>query len=435
MSFISVAQEELTYSSVDQITYNQFLKDDYKSLKETTRNALEAGIDFYNLRMRIGIVSYNYKNYAYALNHFQEAYAMNPNDSIVQEYLYYSLLYSDQIEESRAFASTLSLDLQHKIGYTKNKFDQIIFSSSYNFNNNATKNENTIFYTSEYKNIQSLFNENSVRASFFIKNTIGKRFQLSNAFTYFNLGSLGSIELSKNRFTNEYRNNYYQYNIGIGYQFKNGWALSGGFGYYNTHVSNYTIVAGKLNPMMPPTQVPPFSLVTTENSYNNYSTSLTLGKRFRYIYPSISFHISDFYNETKTQEEVNLTLYPFGNTSFYATTSLNYVNGSINEYVIGQKIGLKLSNKFYLDADFAIGDFSNRITANGFMTYNSMDKISTQTGVNLHFYTKSKLEYILSGYTQQREATLYKFTNLTSYQTGNYQYINNSITFTAKWNF
>ena len=64
-----------------------------------------------------------------------------------------------------------------------------------------------------------------------------------------------------------------------------------------------------------------------------------------------------------------------------------------------------------------------------------MDKITSQTGINIHYYTKSKLEYILSGYTQQRQANLYKFTDLTHYQTGNYNYINNSITFTVKWNF
>jgi len=431
----SVAQEELTYSSVDQITYNQFLKDDYKSLKETTRNALDAGIDFYNLRMRIGIISYNHKNYVNSLSHFQEAYAMNPNDSIVQEYLYYALLFSDQIEESRAFASILSIELQQKIGYTKNTFDNIVVTAGYNFNNNAAKNENTTFYTPEYKNIQSLFNESSVRGGILFKSTLGKRFQLLNGINYYNLGAKGSIELENNRFTKDYRNNYFQYNLGIGYHFKNGWSLSGGFGYYNTHVSNYTIVSGTINPMMPPPPTPPISFITDESNYNNFSTSLTVGKRFNYFYPTFSFHISDFYNETKTQEELNLTIYPFGNTNLYATSSLNYVNGSSAEYVLGQKIGFKLTNRFFLDADYASGNFSNRITSNGFMTYNSMDKITSQSGVNLHFYTKSKLELILSGYTQQREAKLYKFTDLTNYQTGNYKYINNSITFTAKWNF
>ncbi len=435
MSFISFTQEELTYSSVDEITYNQFLKDDYKSLKETTNKALDAGIDFYTLRMRIGIITYNHKNYAGALTHFNKAYEMNPNDSIVQEYIYYSLVFSDQIEESRAFASLLSLELQHKIGYTKNTFDNIVFSAGYNFNNNASQNENSKFYSSEYKNIQTLFNENSVKGNVLFKNTIGKRFQLMNGLNYYNLGAKGSIELANNRLTKDYRNNYIQYNLGVGYQFKKGWMVSGGFGFYHTNVSTYSIIAGNINPMMPPPSTPPINFVTEDNIYNNFATSLTVGKRFHYFYPTISFHISDFYDETKTQEEFNLTIYPFGNTNLYATSSLNYVNGSSSEYVIGQKIGFKLSNRIFVDADYASGNFSNRITSNGFMTYNSMDKITSQTGINIHYYTKSKLEYILSGYTQQRQANLYKFTNLTDYQTGNYNYINNSITFTAKWNF
>ena len=58
---ISFAQD-LTFPKVDTLTYNAFLKNDFKTIKIIGNKAIKKNIDFYYLRYRMGIASFQLKN-------------------------------------------------------------------------------------------------------------------------------------------------------------------------------------------------------------------------------------------------------------------------------------------------------------------------------------------------------------------------------------
>ena len=62
--------------------------------------ALKQDMDFYYLRMRMGIARYNQKKYRQACGHFKHALELNQADPLALEYLYYSLLFSGQSEQA-----------------------------------------------------------------------------------------------------------------------------------------------------------------------------------------------------------------------------------------------------------------------------------------------------------------------------------------------
>ena len=71
-----MAQQPLSLISVDAQTYSLWQKKDWNGLIAAGKKALKADIDFYYLRVRMGIAYYEKKNYHMALLHFEKAYKL-----------------------------------------------------------------------------------------------------------------------------------------------------------------------------------------------------------------------------------------------------------------------------------------------------------------------------------------------------------------------
>ena len=78
------------FLSIDKQTYDYYMNGDYRNLKRTADTMLSQGMDYYYLRMRLGILSYNNELYSSALKHFNRALEFNSGDTLSREYIYYS---------------------------------------------------------------------------------------------------------------------------------------------------------------------------------------------------------------------------------------------------------------------------------------------------------------------------------------------------------
>ena len=83
----------------------------------------------------------------------------------------------------------------------------------------------------------------------------------------------------------------------------------------------------------------------------------------------------------------------------------------------------------------------NYMSSLGFTSFNTPDAVLQNFGVDLHFIVK-KLEIIVSYGQQKREGIYTQYTRSGIYpydvytpKTTKYNYINNNITITLKWNF
>lgn len=98
---------QLDYISIVRQTYDQYLRNDFKNLKKTTNNALAKGIDYYYLRMRIGILSFNHQRYSESVEHFSKAICYSSMDTISREYIYYSYLFAGRRDDATLFLRSL----------------------------------------------------------------------------------------------------------------------------------------------------------------------------------------------------------------------------------------------------------------------------------------------------------------------------------------
>lgn len=425
------AQQTLTWARADSLTYAQYLAKDYRALERTANAALNDGIDFFYLRMRLGIAFYEQKNYEAALPHFKRAYAMSPADSTALEYLYYSYLFTGRTEEALTVAENGTFQFREKLGLHEKKLDAVAVSAGVSTTDNIAANEHNRFFEPGFAYSETQLNGATAYGQVLIQHTRRTRFHFSNAAMLIHTTSTDIIQHDTVRQSQSFTNMHFQYNFGLTYRYANGALLAGGLGYYK--VTNSTLA-----PLLPPPGAPPRPNSFTEEttSYNGFLLSLTASRRFRYFEPSLSVNVSNLNGTAQQQGEATFTYYPFGNLRFYTVSkgALLHNDGQL-QYVAAQSIGGRILPWWWYELHGSIGNHANYVTANGFVTYNSLDAVKLVAGGDFRFFA-GKLEFDAGYRYQQREGS----TSLVPQGNGEattrtFNYTNNLFLTTLKWNF
>lgn len=100
---------------VETKSYELYLQKKWDELISFGNEALDNKVDYFYLRMRIGIAYYEKGRYRAAQKHFWKALEFNSSDDTAMEYLYYSTIFSSQFEEGRKLTKKFSKDLVKKL--------------------------------------------------------------------------------------------------------------------------------------------------------------------------------------------------------------------------------------------------------------------------------------------------------------------------------
>jgi tetratricopeptide (TPR) repeat protein len=426
------SQATLTYQSADSITYTQFINKDCKALHHTAKQALRNDIDFYFLRMRLGISYYEKKNYEAALPHFNKANNMNPTDTLAQEYLYYSLLFTNRIEDAYDLAKTFSESLQKKIHFKHfnakdiaSTFQSVSISGGAGINTNITKNKSNVYPDTLY--VENTLQGETYLGNISLQNKITNRLKVYNSISYFNVNSLGIIHSALNDTSTNYSNNSYQYNLGISYRFKNQFLVGGTFGYFKEKSNYFSTSLDTSN----------FRIKYYNNAFdhNAYSGTLYSYYRFGKFEFGLSTSIANLSDSMQYQGEATVAFYPLGNQNLYLVSSAAFLqNGSQQNFIFNQRIGAKISKWLWVEGHASYGNHQNYLPSNGYISYNTVEPIQFTAGTNLNFKI-GKLN-IIPAYTLQQKESTYMQRNSqqqTSFISNNY--FNHLLTTTLKWNF
>lgn len=127
-------QNNLNYKYIDSLSYNLYLKSDWSGVVKIAKKAINQNIDYYYLRMRLGIAYYESKQYIKAIPNFKKALEYK-TDTIAIEYLYYSYLFSGKYFDALIFKNQQTENIKKKLkfGYKKTN---LIFDYQYADNNN-----------------------------------------------------------------------------------------------------------------------------------------------------------------------------------------------------------------------------------------------------------------------------------------------------------
>lgn len=410
----------------DSLTYQQYVSGEHRALQRTGRAALRAGRDFYYLRMRLGISQYNRKNYEAALPHFRAAQGMNPADTLLQEYLYYSYLWTNRRAEADLQAEQFRSPLQQKIGYQRQFLRSISLSTGYLWNSNFVHQGSADLLNGRSGMAQASVNGGIFYANIGMELALSPRLQLGLSGSFFQTQRRNIVQVPIDRLATDVRSSHGQANAVARYQLGKGWDMQFGLGYYQMTTTN-----SRLTP-------PPPQLQTMSAPLHSFLGSWTIGKRWSHLRFEGGFSASNLSDTLQLQTEWGLTYFPLGNTHLYGRTALAGIyNGGRQQLVVSQVIGGRIADWLWYEAQGSFGNHQNYATAGGLLAYNTFDPVRITAGADLRF-TFRRFEWRLGYQWQQRQGSiLYNSdpANSAQFQRSNYFYSNHLLKTQLVWKF
>jgi hypothetical protein len=443
------ASVKLDFNTVDELTYRYFLEKKWDSVILIGKQALHVEIDYYYLRVRMGLAYYEQKEYIPAATHLVKARQFDPKDPVIADYLYYAYLFTNRMEEARLLQASLPEAARNIADRKKGFMDAVTAESGYTFSsNNALKDKPSLMGT------DSVYGETDVYGNYLYEH-LGLKFNISNriginvAYSYLNFSKTKYIQYARIEdqltsiadsswgkyyhyafprvtYDTSFHYNVSQHEIHAGLS----WYLNGGFriapAVHLIHVS-YPVISASAKLVTVndtgyflsqtreyvtfPFDRTIYSYTSSDTSFTNYVVALTLSKDIGRFNIGLSGSWSNLNNKKQKQVGASLTWLPFGNLSLYSTTSVTgFFQSKGNRLLLSQVIGAKITSWCWAEGSFYYGDYTNANLMNGTVVYNNSDVIDYRGSANLYFLVGKHIQLSLIYQYARKESQQYYFT-------------------------
>lgn len=342
----SFAQENLSYTYVDSISYNQYLSGQWDNLIQTGKQAISENIDFKRLRQRIGYAYFIKGDYYASQYQYEKALKFDDTDQDTRLYLYYCGINTGDLSNARYHARFLNEETKTNLNIKSFKLiDAIDLEYNIKTNNDSTRSNPT------YKRIG-------------LNSKLGYRLNLYQAFSNYNQSFSKYIELYNLSYNyNSVQNEYF---ASLNYLISKHTNLTLAYHYINANVDN-TYYPGNIFHTQFQTHINRFDIgLSASNFISSIDSSLQIGLHTGYVVPG----------------KMNLYL---KNSTYY----LNNITG--NRIIFSQSIGALVIKKVWAEGNVTLGDLNNYIDKGGLYVYNSLDKTIFRTGLSLFWNTGKKI--------------------------------------------
>ncbi|WP_298366675.1 hypothetical protein [uncultured Lutibacter sp.] len=382
-------QNKNSYKTIDSLTYDLFLKQEWKNLLKVGNDFKKNETDFYYLKIRMGIANFKLGKYLLAVKLLEEAYNLNNFNVVVQDYLYWAYRYSGLYLESDMFYKKMDATLQKQIGL------DLKFISAVDVGVVATSNP-------DYDNL-------------LLGNTASETINTRNFIDNHQIITVGL----NHRFSNN-SNFYHRLTVmprKLVYQENNSGATTNIF-YEGTEIRYYadaTFSLGKrwyldAYAVLLFGEYDDLSSLSTENSINsnnkiNYSDVVfggAISKSSIYFRNSFNISYSNLNGANQLQTGYSISMYPLGNNLVVPFGSFQYLSESLdsnseNRFIYSGGVAVN-KNKMSLTGFATIGEIKNYISSNGLVVYNQLAETESEFGAILQVYLNKfqlKLGYSL----------------------------------------
>lgn len=431
------AQEGVDFNTINQETYRLYLAGEWDSLIVMGKQAFRQDMDFYYLRMRMGIAYYQGKSYRKAVCQFKRALKFNHDAPAALEQLYYAHLMAGNAEQARLVRTQFKGDLALKLPPETGKFaDRLAAEYLYSEAlNEELLAEPVMLFEGLPPGVQYIPQHFS-NFSLSLVNSITPGFTLTHAYSY----------LSKI--------NHYYYNDGTNM-----------FDYSEQHVSQHqyyisptiTTASGfKFMPMFHLINARYQAPVDFGQGFQGGSmqvlmgtlnkTDLISGMGISKGVGSVDLYLGGWYsglNEAKQiQNRLGITWYPQGNLNLYAGAYLNSQyeqsdRDSTLRFTPELHLGFAISGKVWVNLKGSMGEMVNYLENNGSIVYNSFSEVILKKmilSLSVPVSAKGSLLYLGARWSEN-ESLFYSFDPAQGNITNSIQYNTLSIYGGLSWKF
>jgi tetratricopeptide (TPR) repeat protein len=405
-----------TFTEIDIKTYQLYLEQNWDELIREGRSALKQDVDYYYLRMRIGIAFYEQKNYKSAQSHFKKALEFSDGDVAALEYLYYAYLFGGQTQQASLLYEDMPASLKEKLPSPGQKIVDRI-SGEYLYNQTFTDdlvNDPATFdglplglqiVTRYYQNLNVSLQHFMHPGTSFI-----------HAYTYLGKSSYYYYDDGVNRFGTEGQQiNQHQYYLSPSFTFRGGLVVSPAFHFLHVGYQVPDLSGGGPGPGGSN------KIAFREESESQLVGGLALAK----FQGPFNFRLGAVYSNLNRKNQLTgsagMTWYPLGNIDLYLSASLyahvadlgaTGVNegatdgGAAGEEASNERglaiipdllFGWGIASKVWIEISGTYGDMRNFTESNGYIVYNGLDWMKYMALANLAVPLTKKGSVIYAG--------------------------------------
>lgn len=358
------AQETYNSSEVETNSYQLYLEKKWNALIDYGNKALDKNIDYYYLRMRMGIAHYEKQEYRLAQKHFWKAISFNSAEVAAMEYLYYSYIFSGQFDEAEKLTKKFSADLLKKLKLAEQSPVNFLFAEG------GTKQSSRSDLFSPPRYIQFGFGHQ-----------LGKSISVTHAFTNYFQPLQGQPPGIFNQ--NQY---YIKGNISLG----KSWLLSPS-GHW---------MQRKFTPNKPPKNMPQPAKPPQTQTINSSIFSLSLRKSLSYFDVKISSSVyKEMIGKPILQESASITYFPLANNKFSISATGFLIRDNVakqNLKASSFTISVRPAPRVSFSGNYLMNQSVNLNEENGYTVNNSYDLTSSRISGTIDFsLSKNVSVYLL----------------------------------------
>ncbi len=431
-------QEVMNYTSLDKQTYELYLDKNWKGLVSLGKNGLDNGIDYFYLRMRIGIAYYELGNYRRAIPHFRKALVFNSKDLFANEYLYYSYLFSGRSADAINLSEKFTAKLKKKLGITKVtgiKSFSIYNTYSYNTNQEKLDDFNIPSEVTTALGWQDIkLNYNLVQLNF--DHMVSSRLSISHGYGYLTKQRYHLVQIDGTSWVYP-DETYKQFQVYISGNLLVGHGFTAGLTLHNIYLRPlaYDETGGTGGWQSGTTYA-------SANPSNNFAGYFSLSKNLELFTFGLGFGVANLNDNIQFQKDLFFSVFPLGNLNFYfsskATHHSDFLNldNPVNKLIFEQKIGIKIFNPVWIELYGAFGEKSDFIDHNGTVIYNEFNPITGDIGFNLIISPgKTGTQLFLNYRNRTIRSSFNYYSDNTINTINNTNFNTQTITGGIKWNF
>ncbi len=458
----ATAQPGAAGFQADVATYRHYLTGQWDSLLITGNKALNDGVDFYYLRLRMAYASYSLADYRTAVWHYERAARFQPPDSITREYLYYSCLLANLLPEKQKAAFGLSPYARKINGirspdYLSQSTSQltVLFSGSEEkaLNVNISGKPDIYGEVTLYGN--SLFLQQGFRHEPAARLSVFQQYgflslEMAKRIRYFHMPDSGHADT-----TGRFTINQHQYYINPSFYAGRGWSVSPSFHLIVLEGNSFTwhyawdSIHYWANPGWDTIQsiryLYSYTFPQQSLAQHNKVFGLHISKNHKKWQFGLSGSYSDLLSEQQAQLTGQVTWFPSGNPRTYLSIwSSRFIrevdpgkaldfSASESRWIAGGYAGRQFSRNTWLEAHFTLGDQSLTNEYNGTIVYNSPEPTRFKTGLSTYFLLSEKMQLSLHYRFIARRGTFWYYSNEGRIKDETYHYSTHSITGGIQW--
>lgn len=427
--FVAKAQEKLNYAEVDKQSYQLFLEEKWPELIQFSAEARKQGIDFFYLQARTGIAWYNLGKYRNSVPWFLKAYANDMSFEWLQEYVYYSLVFSGRKLEAVKYAPFFSDALKKKIGFEETGLTRIAYETGYSFNQDFETLKTRAFSTEanlgeDYG--EGYFLKNYSFHSVDLSHRVAPNFTLNHNLTYIGANREAIVDWG-GQTNSSIRINQFNYYISpvwvIGKKLNISPSLNLIFGSGDVYAGRLTNNSSKA-----------YSIIKTNYSDAVFSTAVW--SDFGNFSPGMEINAGSINDSKFTQVSSWLTYYPLSNTNLYITPKVYFKSGTdgFGWNAMGISGGVKLW-KAHVSAQYLFGDMENFVESAGYVISNFPGKSDRKIMGSVYFPIGKKYQFVFRYINQNVTEKYQVYTGGYKSNALEYNYLKQTITGGISWNF